>query len=194
MLQCLRKGNGIISGSTPLPILLDLKFKPNDLDVYVLEEDEDRMLDLVKDSFLFTIVRQSDNPYRDVPGLLRTHWLKKGTQVINVMVVAGDNAASAIFQFHSTIVMNYISGWGVFCAYPELTLEGKSITNLSVLTNEEQRKRATYCFDKYGERGIDHRKKLSDHRAWSSHVCGVDPSCPTTFRALHDRTSLFIPF
>ncbi|KAK7044301.1 hypothetical protein R3P38DRAFT_2406533, partial [Favolaschia claudopus] len=177
---------GFVSGSTPLPVLLDLNFEPNDLDVYVFDFDEDRTLVLLKQVFNFATVHMTDNTYQDMAGISRTHWLKKGENVINLMVMSSGNAAAAIFQFHSTIVMNYISGWGVFCAYPELTLNGKSVANPSALATERERKRALYCFDKYGERGIDHRGKLSDHKAWSSHACGSDPSCPMTLRALHD--------
>ncbi|KAK6992983.1 hypothetical protein R3P38DRAFT_2568245, partial [Favolaschia claudopus] len=184
-----------VSGSTSLPVLLDMKFKPNDLDVYTFEPDEDRLLNLVKNSFGFAIVHQTNNPYwQDMHGIKRTHWLRKNTHIINIIVMPADSAAGAIFQFHSTIVMNYISGWGVFCAYPDLTLRGKSVANHSALATEGQRNRAKTCFVKYGERGIDHQARLSDHKDWSSHVCGVDPSCPITLRALHDRASLFIPF
>ncbi|KAK7037916.1 hypothetical protein R3P38DRAFT_2515719, partial [Favolaschia claudopus] len=194
LLSHFREGGGFVSGSTPPPSTAGPNFKPNDLDIYAFDFDEDRTLDLLKNSFQFATVHKSDNPYQDIAGIARTHWLKKGPHVINLMVMTSGNAAAAIFQFHSTIVMNYISGWGVFCAYPELTMSGKSIANPSALASERERKRAIYCFDKYGERGIDHRGTLSDHKAWSSHACGVDPSCPTTLRALHDSHSLFIPF
>ncbi|KAK7000965.1 hypothetical protein R3P38DRAFT_2796267 [Favolaschia claudopus] len=105
--------------------------------------------------------------------ILRTHWLKKGKKVVNIIIVPDDNAATAIFHFHSTIVMNYFSGYGVFCAYPALTLARKGILNSSVAQSDAQRRRVARCIDKYTLRGFDMKTNLNEHKNWEQHTCAV---------------------
>ncbi|KAK7028254.1 hypothetical protein R3P38DRAFT_3189731 [Favolaschia claudopus] len=192
-LACMRQNPAIVSGSTTLPVLVDAKFPPNDLDLYTTAPYETAMINMMHRAE-YGDMRMADNPYREMQGILRTHWLKKGKKVVNIIIVPDDNAATAIFHFHSTIVMNYFSGYGVFCAYPALTLARKGILNSSVAQSDAQRRRVARCIDKYTLRGFDMKTNLNEHKNWEQHTCAADASCPTTFRSLHDHASLFIPF
>ncbi|KIO10314.1 hypothetical protein M404DRAFT_92271, partial [Pisolithus tinctorius Marx 270] len=53
----------------------------------------------------------------------------KGNHHIDIIVSNTDVVVSPIFQFHSTVVMNFVSADHIFCAYPTLTLWGLSILN-----------------------------------------------------------------
>ncbi len=152
------------------------------------------MLSDLQHKFGFSRDHTNGNQYDSHAGILRIHWLAKGTHSVNLIVVPSGNAATAIFYFHSTIVMNYISGFGVFSAYPALTLEKKAIPNAGIWSDKATKERAFKCFPKYVGRGIEYREDLGRHKGWEKHKCGTDKSCPTTLRALHDGGSLFIPF
>ncbi|KAK7035712.1 hypothetical protein R3P38DRAFT_3183528 [Favolaschia claudopus] len=193
-LRLLRKTESIISGSTTIPVLINLSFSPNDLDLYALIRHEGTILLELRTKLGFTVFRRTNDDYAPGSGIVRIHWLRKGQHIINLLIVTGDNAAEAIFRFHSTIVMNFISGYGVLCAYPALTLRKKSIANHGVMADQLSRDRGRGCFEKYEERGISTKDHLREHALWSHHVCGSDKSCPSTFRTLHDDGSLFVAF
>ncbi|KAK7040608.1 hypothetical protein R3P38DRAFT_2513997, partial [Favolaschia claudopus] len=193
-LTVLRKTQSIISGSTVIPVLVNLTFTPNDVDIYTPSQYEAIILVELRTKLGFSVFRCTDDNYAPGSGVVRIHWLRKGHHVINLLVVPGDNAVDAIFRFHSTIVMNFISGYGVFSAYPALTLRKKSVANRAVLFDHISQDRADRCFEKYTGRGITTKYDLREHHLWSSHVCGSDKSCPSTFRTLHDDGSLFVAF
>ncbi|KAK6974078.1 hypothetical protein R3P38DRAFT_2584591 [Favolaschia claudopus] len=202
-LRLLRRTDSIISGSTPIPILVNLPFKPNDLDMYITKPQQRTVLGVLTTDLGFVVFRRTNDDYVVGFGIAHILWLRKNHHVINVLVVSGDNAVESIFHFHSTIVMNFISGYGVFCAYPALTLRKRSVTNHSILSDQTSTNRARTCFEKYERRGICHKDHLRhhvnwlghrDHVDWSAHICGTDKACPSTFRTLHDDGSLFIPF
>ncbi|KAK7054076.1 hypothetical protein R3P38DRAFT_3171590 [Favolaschia claudopus] len=193
-LRILRKTESVISGSTTLPVLINLSFTPNDLDMYTPLRYEGIVLVELSTKLAFTVFRRTEEHYKVDSSIVRVHWLRKGHHIINLLVVAGENAPAAIFRFHSTIVMNFISGYGVFCGYPELTLRKKSIANHSVLQDKISRSRALVCFEKYESRGVLTHDDLRGHDGWVSHVCGTDKSCPSTLRSLHDDGSLFVSF
>jgi hypothetical protein len=194
MFDLLGDTRSLISGSTVLPVLVDADFMPNDLDVYVPEAAEIQMLDGLTNGFLFTTDRTQAPNYPIQDSVLRIHWLKKGAHTINVMVVPGFNAAIAIFHFHSTIVMNFISSFGVYCAYPDLTLQKRAIPNVNLILDQWTRNRVMQCCQKYVERGFAFTMDLSQHEPWAEHHCGTDKSCPATLRGLHDDGGLFVPF
>ncbi|KAK6993066.1 hypothetical protein R3P38DRAFT_2801068 [Favolaschia claudopus] len=195
-LREMRRYPAIISGSTAIPVLTGATFEPNDLDIYSCPPFEKKMFRLVTEDFGFSAYKETSETekYRGMDGISRVHWLRKGSKVINLIIVPGDNPITAIFHFHTTLVMNYISGYGVFCAYPELTLARLATTNTSVVVSETQRRRIGDCIDKYSARGFEMRDRLSDFVDHNPHLCGTDPLCPATIRSLHDSSSLFIPF
>ncbi|KAK7019258.1 hypothetical protein R3P38DRAFT_2975646, partial [Favolaschia claudopus] len=191
-LEKLRLTRSAISGSTMLPILLDLKFKPNDLDVYANEQGGEVMLAHMHDEEEFKSVKTIESTGSSYTRILRIHWLVKEDHLVNLIIVPDDNPVVAIFHFHSTIVMNCLTGYGVFCAYPALTLNRKSISNTGVLHTDESRRRADICYTKYISRGIEHQPHLRHHGRWAHHQCGADKSCPATIRSMHDEESLWI--
>ncbi|KAJ7445312.1 hypothetical protein FB451DRAFT_1189231 [Mycena latifolia] len=183
MVEALTDTGSIISGSTALLALVNLQFVPNDLDVYVPAPSEVTMLGILTDVYHFSLDRTQSNSYPSNKHILRTHWLIKGDRVINVMVVDGDNAVVAIFPFHSTIVMNFITGMGIYCAYPDLTLSKIGVRNNGLPYND----RALACLAKYAARGIIFRQ------CGQTHIYGDDKHCPSAVRTLHDDVGLLIP-
>ncbi|KAJ7752952.1 hypothetical protein B0H16DRAFT_1317139, partial [Mycena metata] len=113
---------GVVSGSTILLIITNLEFTPGDIDIYVPESQEDTAIALMLRDHGFKLSKSMRPIYDNNTAIKGVHWLKKGKKKMNIMVVKGENAVLAIFQFHSTFVMNFLSSTGIYCAYPSLTM------------------------------------------------------------------------
>ncbi|KAJ7171231.1 hypothetical protein C8R46DRAFT_895624 [Mycena filopes] len=194
MLDILKNNRSIISGSSPLPALTALRFRPNDLDVYVPEERQEPMVRAMEHEFGFHHIRSQESHYDRNNSIVRVLWMARGTHILNLVIVKGDNAAIAPFLFHSTVVMNIVTPYGILCAYPDLTLQGYAIPNVNCLVDTTSRVRSLRCYRKYTERGVLYSYDLRALPGWEDHTCGSDKSCPATVRSLHDDGTLFVPF
>ncbi|KAJ7247067.1 hypothetical protein C8J57DRAFT_1020191, partial [Mycena rebaudengoi] len=75
-----------------------------------------------------------------------------GGHKINVMACTGETAILLVFHFHSTLVMNFISSYGLFCAYPALTLEHTAIPSAAFFDSTIDHQRLEACLMKYTAR------------------------------------------
>ncbi|KAJ7654015.1 hypothetical protein DFH06DRAFT_905008, partial [Mycena polygramma] len=177
----------IISGSAALLMISDLAFAPGDLDIYIPESQEDTAIQLCLKDFGFRITQSKKSSYGNNTEIRTIHWLKKKKKKLNVMVVKGENAALAIFQFHSTIVMNFLSADGIYCAYPSLTLSNLAIANIPIMIRESgMSERCRDCFEKYRLRGVAFDHDARNFQGHASHVCCSDAECPSTVRTSRD--------
>jgi uncharacterized protein with PQ loop repeat len=163
-LRALGATRSLISGSVPVAVLFEGRFKPNDVDIYCPESEEDTMRDILG-AQEFQLDRETTIHYPKHLAIRRVLWLTKGSAKINLIIVKGDNAAVAIFQFHSTLVMNFICVYGTYLAYPELTLNGNSLVNTAFILDPTTMRRSAKCFAKYQERGFTFRSKASRARS-----------------------------
>ncbi|KAJ7044249.1 hypothetical protein C8F04DRAFT_896201, partial [Mycena alexandri] len=151
----LRTTRSIVSGSAALLMVTDLEFVPGDLDIYMPLSQEEPAMAIVQRHMNFELVTsRMPRGYPDNSGITKVHRLEKGARSMNIIIVQGEDPAIAIFHFHSTIVMNYLTGFGLYCAYPSLTLSDVGVVNLpAVLRELGIRRNAEECFDKYRARG-----------------------------------------
>ncbi|KAJ7041003.1 hypothetical protein C8F04DRAFT_1253506 [Mycena alexandri] len=170
------------------------RFTPNDVDVYTPETEETLMLEILREQLGFTVTKQVATAYPKRLSITRIYWLTKGTAKINLITVKGDNAVVPIFQFHSTLVMNKISCYGMFCAYPELTLNGIALVNTGVKLDTYSKRRTAECIEKYEKRGFTFKDQLGDYRQFHGHRCGENANCQKSVRTLGDGQGLFVPF
>ncbi|KAJ7045238.1 hypothetical protein C8F04DRAFT_906016, partial [Mycena alexandri] len=177
----------IVSGSSALWPIHDFDFFPNDVDIYSPADTGPAMLEIMQHRFSFDIHRTETSTYSSQIGVTTVYWLTKGQSSVNLIFTEGDNAATAIFHFHSTVVMNYFNGTRLYCSIPELTLRKLAFANDNLLLDELTARRTLSCIDKYTERGFNYGYV-------TPHVCGVDTICPATIRTLHDGKGLTIPF
>ncbi|KAI6037401.1 hypothetical protein BKA83DRAFT_43203, partial [Pisolithus microcarpus] len=111
----------VISGSTTLHLALPEQgtpWSPQDLDIYVPWKMSTLMLNRLKLEEDISQVHYSDSTIKAVV------IIAKGKRRINLIVSKTSTALSLIFQFHSTVVMNFISANTFFCCYPSLTFQG----------------------------------------------------------------------
>ncbi|KAJ7034426.1 hypothetical protein C8F04DRAFT_956459 [Mycena alexandri] len=154
LLQSLRPTRSLISGSVVVAALTGLPFIPNDIDIYAPESREDAMDYVIQEDLGFMLDDSQKTSYPEHLGFGKIKWYTKGKFKINVMVVLGENAALAVFKFHSTIVMNFVSFDGVYCAYPHLTKINASVANPGMLLRNSTFKRTMQCIQTYRERGV----------------------------------------
>ncbi|KAJ7983084.1 hypothetical protein DFH06DRAFT_911723, partial [Mycena polygramma] len=149
----LGKTRSLISGSVLTKVLTNCEFKPDDVDVYAPESSEKAMLQFLGTDLDFAMDHNMDMRYPDLIAVKKIWWFVKGTFKINLIIVTGENAAVAVFMFHSTPVMNFASYKGIFCAYPQLTFVKTGIANTTFLKHRLAATRSRQAFKKYEERG-----------------------------------------
>lgn len=197
-LNLLRITNSVISGSVALLPFIRRPFKPNDLDIYVPKDFVDAFIAPLRVKFGYKKCRPTAIPGKikksyanaSLARIDRIFWFQRGGRSVNVMAVAGKNAVVPIFSFHSTAVMNFISSYGCYCAYPHLTLKSLSLIN----TQGKLSHTAAKAVKKYKGRGIRSSLTLSSWKAFDSHECMRSNSCPQAFRSLYDQGGLFRRF
>lgn len=118
--------------------------------------------------------------------------LYKGYRKVQVVVSTTEDATKPVRGFHSSPVMNFISGQGIYCAYPILTGAYRGILNRnSVAWNAQLRLETEACINKYRARGFMMEDDLSQWADFKGHICGRIGSCPSTRRGLNDKYILY---
>ncbi|KAJ7758268.1 hypothetical protein B0H16DRAFT_1280291, partial [Mycena metata] len=151
----LRITRSIVSGSAALRMVSDIDFTPGDLDIYTPLSQEETAMEIVQRDMNFqAVASRMPLGYTDHSGIFKVHRLEKGIKSINIIIVRGENPTEALFRFHSTVVMNCLTAFGLYCAYPSLTLSDYGVANLPVVLRDVGvRLNALECFEKYRVRG-----------------------------------------
>ncbi|KAI5994668.1 hypothetical protein EDD15DRAFT_2165720 [Pisolithus albus] len=190
LLDIIRCCDTVISGSTALHLLLPeygTPWTPSDLDIYVPQRNTDMLLKLVTRQGYEVIV---EPPVRRV-GYTYTHVnrvviLSNGRQCVDVIVSRTRTALSPIFQFHSTVVMNFISGDTMFSSYLALTLRHLSLVNAGPLYYDAEKHAMIRTIRKYVSRGFRYIHCEEQH--------GLTRSCKVTTRTVTDHAMLWFNF
>lgn len=198
LLHILRVTRSVVSGSLVYRLLTHADFIPNDIDIYTPSSNIDYLLRLLQDECGY-ILDYSINLYLDNFAVAHVYWLRNARKsVINVMVTRGENALEAIFYFHSTGVMNSLSYTGIYCPWPRLTFDHRSLENtelyLRTVEGFDRGSRLTSSFQKYCGRGVDIQRDLHLWDEFDEHTCRISPCCPATLRSLHDAHGFFFRF
>ncbi|KAJ7705914.1 hypothetical protein B0H16DRAFT_1826310 [Mycena metata] len=174
-MEAMLSTSSIIAGSVPANILTGGSFAPNDLDVVTPASEEDTMIAMLK-NYGFELVEAK------VP---------RGMQ---------ENPTVPIMLTATTFVMNFISPWGIYCAYPRMTLTERGLLNYFTDEGHDTDNSSTYsrvmrALNKYIARGVAFQV---DDRNWPdmtrNHSCFVSASCTHTTRNLYDSAGLHISF
>ncbi|KAJ7758617.1 hypothetical protein B0H16DRAFT_1820572 [Mycena metata] len=193
LLDLLRTTRGIVSGSAALLMVTDMDFKPGDLDIYIPASQDQTALLLVQRRLGYQLKKSSARSYENNADIKRVHLLTKGRNKIHVVTTKGENAAATIFRFHSTIVMNLLTAWGIYCAYPSLTLKRKGVANLPTLLNDLSLSiRSRTCYEKYRSRGVTLENDVRKFPEHAAHICHASAECPHTVRSTSDGKGLYV--
>lgn len=210
LLAVLRKSHSVVSGSTALHSCLprgQRTWTPHDIDIYTAEQG---FPTLMATFLLYGYVTMAEfanvgsTKYSDIAlkydfrcDIRRVVKLGNSSRTVDIIISNSSSPIRPIFHFHSTAVINYISDYGVFCAYPVWMSRLISVVNPLVHSRGRDDdgvhvgRRVEKCIEKYTKRGfrcvnredIDH-----DELGCSS------PLCRNPDRYTHDGGCLFLPF
>ncbi|KAF9563138.1 hypothetical protein CPC08DRAFT_761079 [Agrocybe pediades] len=171
----------LLSGSAVLAALHPNTFEPGDLDFYTRSDGCGPFSSFLEMcGFELSRLDENDGALYD---LTTIHSVSKYCRVvdavpvsINVISVPPDvSPIQAIVEFHSTLVMSFVSWYGLVCLYPRLTLQKRGL----VLQDTERTRK---CFMKYRKRGFC----IGEEQ--------VDDTTLDVQRNLFDDDVLFLPF
>ncbi|KAJ7023293.1 hypothetical protein C8F04DRAFT_895028, partial [Mycena alexandri] len=149
--------SSIIAGSVPANIRTGSRFTPNDLDIVTPASEEDTMLAILK---RYGFERTGNKTPRGMQGTLRMlYTLSKGKSTVRLWVASSENPTVPVMLTATTFVMNYISPWGIYCAYPRMTLTNRGLLNYFTddgldLDHEITYARIMQALNKYRLRGV----------------------------------------
>jgi len=177
----------VLSGSAALALVLPGTFVPKDLDFYIPRNRAAMVITYFEklEYELDPIFSVGAGEYNNGAVVFRMLHLLPFSE-INIVIFL--NIVGHISTFHSMLVMNYVSWYGLICLYPDWTEEKKG---LIVVDNVYTR----LCFDKYKKRGfilLRNNKDLMEEM--NMHLCERDAECPKTKCCLFNEQCAFRPF
>ena len=178
----------VISGSTALAALFRGDFVPQDLDIYVNDKGlAGILIFLVNHGYRIVTPRPRYALEKKYPGSKIIVTLKHDDGEKIDVIGTTDRVLATITDFHSTVVMNYISSYGIVSLYPEWTMRKNGLAN--------GRNIPWKILAKYGARRFNMAYTTAELAKYdANHVCGEHICCPKLKRYLQDGLSLFIPF
>lgn len=110
-------------------------------------------------------------------------------RIVNIMQTRLDVSASAVFCFHSTFVMNYITWNTIVCAYPRMVVDRTGLLNTSSPEVPDATQR---CIAKYKKRGFNVVPSTAE---WlEAHRCSEHPYCSKSLRLVSDAATMRLVF
>jgi hypothetical protein len=217
-LGMLRTEHVCVSGSVVVHVLHGVSFKggatvesgwfPHDADVYVPLPKEggfqlafvDYMIEVEgyhkTEPVVSAITPFTPDGYVSYMEVKEVVRLRKGYLKMDVILSASPFSLMPIMRFHSTLVMNCITGNGIWSAYPSRTCARQGICNPMVFTLDHIAPKlppanVRSAFRKYARRGFDIRMGPT---SWANddHVCTKHGSCPQTFRTVEDWGCMYV--
>ncbi|KAJ2916280.1 hypothetical protein MD484_g4134, partial [Candolleomyces efflorescens] len=196
-LDTMKKLKAVISGSLVLALIEPGLFTPGDIDIYIPFGNMIAFVQFLDGLGGFKEVAKEDElpPYepsgRRVTCVHQTKYFQHQASgaLVNLVETRTKTPTVAVFMFHSSIVMNYITWNTVVCAYPNLTCQHKALQNTDLDTPTD---RTVKCFLKYIRRGFDF---LNHANEWDDkHECRRSPYCGRSTRRVDDRSTMRIGF
>ncbi|KAI5997055.1 hypothetical protein EDD15DRAFT_2163016 [Pisolithus albus] len=173
--------HAIISGSCALRLLLpqsDIFWTPHDLDIYICEKEaQPLLLTLLAHGYTFTSPSFTANAPYSSSHVHSVYVLHRNSSKIDVIISNSISAVSPIFQFHSTILMNFVTAHSVYCAYPDLTLRQLSLVNPYVIYEQPLQRSTVHALLKYSERNIEYitcQQSHEERECWKDHTRCID--------------------
>lgn len=189
--------HAIVSGSFALHIFdRSGAWSPKDLDLYVPFHRVNHIVNRLRAHGYIPV----GPPHKGNSRITYRHTIASVTKLtnsnhfINIVESSTHSSISPVFQFHLTVVMNYISSSRVFSAYPTLTTQRRSMINHIHYKDNSPTNGLVACYAKYISRGYDLRATL---KGWadaegSKHCCQHLFDCPHRIRTPYDPGCLFV--
>jgi hypothetical protein len=177
------QSGAIISGSAALAILQPQMQGPSDIDFYVPPRGLARLLKFVL-AHGYELVTPTLGE-KEYPSRLVLKLLHPVSAACVDIVVPAKHVVEEVTEFQSTVVMNYVSYYGVVSLYPSWTM-----ARMGAVVKEGAEESG--CIQKYRDRGytmVNDPMLLPRYRG--SQCESLEPE---TKRSTFDEETLFIPF
>ncbi|KAJ2933905.1 hypothetical protein H1R20_g3133, partial [Candolleomyces eurysporus] len=175
---------------------------PNDLDVYVPRGGMGRAANFLSKYTDYVKVadgdlgfEQEDPEYTSGPfgtGVKSVAFYRHPTArtIVNIIETEDIVVTTAIFKFHTTFVMNYVTWNALVCAYPKMTADRVGLVNTHLLDLSSQLVR---CLIKYAMRGFRALDRSYDWKK-EDHDCSRNGYCSRTSRFVGDEYTMRFTF
>lgn len=193
-INLLRRGDAVVSGSCALNIVQAKEgaTEINDLDVYTTLQKFEELVSFFTETEHYNLIRNfhrpPPGPY-NTSGIAKLFRLQKAKQNVDIIVTNLSSAIAPIFQFHSTIVMNFISADVVFCGYPVWTLNMLGLIHPRTYKQNGTNYATIKGLAKYMERGFTLYSDICELSPHDSR-CVKTYYCPHTSRSTNDKGKL----
>jgi hypothetical protein len=213
-LQELLHQHAVVSGSVVLHTMLSINFlasfresitwTPNDIDIYIpkSESDPPPFISYMINTEHYDLIPPDGDRDRlnDLyPNIRQIFYLQRDDLRMDVIVANSEFTAGPIFDFHSTLLFNFITGNGLFSAYPVMTCRLRGLFNPRRFTLKQfapalPPANVRHGLMKYVHRGFDIRRNPSSWPNDCPHICCRDVNCPQTTRNVEDTGCLYVTF
>ncbi len=170
----------------------------NKLHIFVPASTQRSFLEALKTEFhfQFTDYQQIKTKHfiqHSIKKVLRLQNTQKAT--ITIYYSTEDSALFPIFHLSSTHDMNFISAYGIYCAYPLFTLHKRTIIHPKAISKHRHDGEMQRVIDQYTSYGLQVHQSFQDlPHSQPKHLCRTDIQCPHLIRSLYDKHGLFIQF
>ncbi|KAG1893300.1 uncharacterized protein F5891DRAFT_985967 [Suillus fuscotomentosus] len=186
-IQLLKFTESIISGSNALNLIMpqSQQVVAHNIDVYTTEQYELVVVEYLKNQEGYTVADKiSPKPKYDGSAIARIYKLENGEKKIDIIVTHWKCVIAPVLQFHSTIVMNYITADDIVCMYPKWTCNRKGFINPQLYMEDKTNLRTVEALMKYTKQGF---RLCAEPFQLGVHNCSRSINCPHATRTTVDE-------
>ncbi|KAH7917805.1 hypothetical protein BV22DRAFT_984741, partial [Leucogyrophana mollusca] len=154
----LRMTSSVVSGSVALRMFLptaSVQWQTTDMDIYVPRSQFIIVMAYLVHHKYQAVHLGGNRPPYSQSSIHTVATMVNGHRKVDIVASITENAIRPIFQFHSTMVMNYIAADGFFAAYPKLTSQYRALLNVMSMRDGRQTLGSLQALVKYKKRGFD---------------------------------------
>ncbi|EDR11710.1 uncharacterized protein LACBIDRAFT_314230 [Laccaria bicolor S238N-H82] len=188
LIEIMKSTGSVITGSIPLLLMFpQISSLPHDhISMMVGSDARDILLNLLRERCDFNVTRVERRPMWDNmrdPNLTEGIFtLTKATFTITITVSRTNHPIQPMFENDLTLDMNYVTPYGLTCAYPLLTVSRRSFLNLHKFPYHVPLSHLLY-----ENAGFRIAKAIWIWKDFEDHECGNNGSCPFTVRSITDK-------
>ncbi|KAG1780904.1 hypothetical protein EV702DRAFT_963291 [Suillus placidus] len=162
------------------------------MDIYVTHKFEEEVMSYLKATEEYKVKHKSERKTEhDSSAIQKIFKLEKGDKKIDVIITDWASAIIPILQFHSTVVMNYITARTLVSLYPNWMKENRGLVNPCMYLDNTTNLRTVLALMKYVNRGFDLSAEPFD---LGVHNCDMSRYCPRATRNTIDGDTLHWDF
>jgi hypothetical protein len=173
--QLLKFTGSVVLGSNGLNLIMpkSQEFAVHDIDIYATEKYEHVMVEYLKCEEGYTVTHKMCRKTEyDSGAIAKVYKLENEEKRMDIIVTHWNCAIAPILQFHSTIVMNYITADSIVSMYyPEWTCQSKGFIHPRLYMEDMTNLRTVQALMKYVRHGFKlyaEASQLKEHDCTSS--------------------------